>query len=556
LCIREVHIYQYTSGCYESIRAMSAESSSNILKRKNDDAETSTDDQLNKRVALDSEQLDLKHKQEDQLQTAPSINVNGSLNNELNHNSQDNSSESTETAKDNGATLAEQSPPTELYRPEPLIDGQNSEKVSVPTLTQVQFQPEPQYQAQSQPQSQQQQQPQTQYPSKPVSNHRERDNDPTYVLLRMYCPVKEASTIVGKRGDKINHIREKANVRINVSDNLKDIPERIVTVRGSAENVARAFGLIARTILEEPEDEPASMLSKQYNLKILIPHPMVGYIIGKGGTKFREIEENSAAKLKAAEQALPYSTDRVLAVTGVGDAIHIAIYYISQVIIEHKDCLKKNKIVYYNPANYHHSNVSTKMMNIGVIPQGNPNMMGSMAPPHMNPMHQHGMRDNGPMQYNQQPKQPYNFQMMFQPTMHPQQHYAPPQSQPMPINIPPQNPYTDEHGNNIIGDVITHNPVPLQGPNPDKFNQDIFVANANIGSVIGKGGNNIKHIRENSGCTYVRIEPDKGQSIMLGGGKGLTNIRKLTLTGSLQAIQTAIYLINQRIVVDKERNAH
>jgi poly(rC)-binding protein 2/3/4 len=534
---------------------MSAENSSNILKRKNEDTETCIDDQINKRVALDSEQLDLKHKKEDQLQTAPPINVNGNVDHELNYNPEEKSSEATETTKDANTTLTEQNIPAELYRHEPLLDGKDNENVSVPSLTQEQFQVQPQYQP-PEPQLQPQLQYQTQYPSKPVSNHRERDNDPTYVLLRMYCPVKEASAIVGKRGDKINHIREKANVRINVSDNLKDIPERIVTVRGSAENVARAFGLIARTILEEPEDEPASMLSKQYNLKILMPHPMVGYIIGKGGTKFREIEENSAAKLKAAEQALPYSTDRVLAVTGVGDAIHIAIYYISQVILEHKDCLKKNKIVYYNPANYHHSNVNAKMMNIGVIPQGNPNIMGGMAPQHMNPMHQHGMRDNGPMQYNQQPKQPYNFQMMFQPTMHPQQHYVPPQSQPMPMNIPPQNPYTDEHGNNIIGDVITHNPVPLQGPNPDKFNQDIFVANANIGSVIGKGGNNIKHIRENSGCTYVRIEPDRGQSIMLGGGKGLTNIRKLTLTGSLQAIQTAIYLINQRIVVDKERNAH
>ncbi|KAJ8138386.1 hypothetical protein OY671_008401, partial [Metschnikowia pulcherrima] len=75
-----------------------------------------------------------------------------------------------------------------------------------------------------------------------------------------------------------------------------------------------------------------------------------------------------------------------------------------------------------------------------------------------------------------------------------------------------------------------------------------------IGSVIGKGGQNIKQIRESSGCNYVKIEPDQHQSILLGGGRGLTNIRRLTLTGTYQAIQTAIYFINQRILADKERN--
>ena len=221
-------------------------------------------------------------------------------------------------------------------------------------------------------------------------------------------------------------------------------------------------------------------------------------------------------------------------------------------MIEHKECLKKNKIIYYNPANFHHSNLSTSMMNISMLPPNNNMMvMGSPA----NPLTMQTMKDS-PMLYQKQygqPKQPYNFQMMFQPAIHPQQQYAMPQPA-APISVPPQSSYTDEHGNNIVGDVILSPPTP-SGTNQDKFNQDIFVANANIGSVIGKGGNNIKHIRENSGCTYVKIEPDRGQSVMLGGGKGLTNIRKLTLTGSINSIQMATYLINQRIAADKERNA-
>ncbi|KAK6457777.1 PAB1 binding protein [Scheffersomyces xylosifermentans] len=509
----------------------------NILKRKNEDLESSSEDQFNKRVALDSEQLEQSLIQEEQFQTAPAI---GNGLKETSSSPEAQSDEIVQTPEVSDIQNSENEPEAHNIDASDSYDITNEDDTNQNNA------------------------------SKPVSNHRERESDPTYVSIRMYCPVKEASCIVGKKGEKINHIREKANVRISVSENLKNIPERIISVRGPAENVARAFGLITRTILDEPEDEPASMISQQYNLKILVPHPMIGFVIGKQGLKFREIEENSAAKLKAAEQPLPYSTDRILSITGVGDAIHIAIYYIAQVMIEHKDCLKKNKIVYYNPANFHHTNVSNSMMNISMLPPNNNIMVMGGA----NPLTMQNMKDNnGPIPYNQskpqpygqhqlqnkppqQQQQPYNFQMMFQPAIHPQQHYgqmAPPA--PAPMTMTPQTPYTDEHGNTIIGEVITNPPV-QSGPSPDKLNQDIFVANANIGSVIGRGGNNIKHIRENSGCSYVKIEPDKGQSIMLGGGKGLTNIRKLTLTGSVSAIQMAIYLINQRIATDKERNAH
>ncbi|KAF6070703.1 KH domain family protein [Candida albicans] len=444
------------------------------LKRKNEDADDnegneqsanshSGNDTINsssiKRIALDSEQLDLQDKEEELQQTAPII-----TNNSTSH----------------------------LETESEELDKQNEDA----NKTQETLEPA---------------------------------DDPTFIQLRMYCPVKEASTIVGRKGETINHLREKANVRITVSENLKGVPERIVAVKGPAENVARAFGLITRVILEEPEDEPASINSQQYNLKLLIPHPMIGFIIGKQGLKFREIEENSAAKLKAAENALPYSTDRVLSVMGVGDAIHIAVYYIAQVMLEHKEVLKKHKVVLYNPANYQPTDQS---------------LGGRQRQPPSN-------------SYNN----PMGYQAKLPPfTVQPQHFGSPVTSNPNAVspvgmqpsvNIPPQNQFTDEFGNTIVGEVITTPPIQA---GQDKYNQDVFVANSSIGSVIGKRGNNIKHIRETSACTYVKIEPDKGQSMMLGGGKGMTNIRKLTLTGTLNSIQTAIYLINQRINADRERN--
>lgn len=463
---------------------------SNILKRKNEDFDSTTKDQLNKRLALDSEQLEISEKHHDIQQTAPLV-------------------------YDPDASYDE----NEQYDPEAVQTNTKEKTVH------------------------------ESHPVKPVYSSRDKE-DPNTSLVKMLCPVKEAAAIVGKKGENISHLREKANVRIYISENNKNVPERVVTIKGSPENVARALGLITRTILEEPEDKPASAASQQYILKLLVPHPMVGYLIGKGGQKFREIEDKSAAKLKASEQPLPFSTDRIVSVSGVCDAIHIAVYFICQTMLEHKGNVKKHKVVYYNPANARRQSMGPNpMMNMPMDPTQHPYIPQNAIPMHgIGQGSPSGIEDiHGGPGYQHKP---YNFQVMFQPSVRPR--YSGPQNVPS-IPVPPQSPYSDEHGNTIVGDVIANVPVQVS-TSPDKFTQDVFVANNNIGSVIGKRGNNIKQIREISTCAYVKIEPDLNHSILLGGGRGMTNVRKLTLTGSFNAIQSAIYLINQRINSDKERN--
>ena len=156
--------------------------------------------------------------------------------------------------------------------------------------------------------------------------------------------------------------------------------------------------------------------------------------------------------MKAAENALPYSTDRVLSVMGVGDAIHIAVYYIAQVMLEHKEVLKKHKVVLYNPANYQPTDQSLGGRQRQPPSNSYNNPMGYQAklPPFSKPP--------------QHQQSPYNFSMMFQPAVQPQHFGSPVTSNPNAIspvgmqpsvNIPPQNQFTDEFGNTIVGEVIT-----------------------------------------------------------------------------------------------------
>lgn len=96
----------------------------------------------------------------------------------------------------------------------------------------------------------------------------------------------------------------------------------------------QAFGLIIRTLNSEPLESPSTAESKQYSLHLLIPHILIGSIIGKAGVRIREIQEASGARLNASDSCLPLSTERSLVILGVADAVHIATYYVAVTLVE------------------------------------------------------------------------------------------------------------------------------------------------------------------------------------------------------------------------------
>lgn len=220
------------------------------------------------------------------------------------------------------------------------------------------------------------------------------------VHLRMLCLVKEAGLVVGPKGETISRIKSETKARINVSNNIRGVPERVIYVKGTCDSVAKAFGAIARTLIAESNSKTRDMSRgghAGYNneeqklglgleldtatesaeqagtpigspdldheklkgdqeedktaitLYLLIPHHLMGYVIGKRGSRLKEIEELSAAKLLASPDQLVPSNDRLLQVTGVPDAIHIATFYVAQTIAIFKDSRKNRKSVYYQP---------------------------------------------------------------------------------------------------------------------------------------------------------------------------------------------------------------
>jgi heterogeneous nuclear rnp K-like protein 2 len=98
--------------------------------------------------------------------------------------------------------------------------------------------------------------------------------------------------------------------------------------------IRQAFGLIVRTLNQEHLEIASTAASKSYPMRLLIPHILIGSIIGKAGVRIREIQEASNAKLNASDTMLPNSGERSLVVLGVADAVHIAVYYVAQTLVE------------------------------------------------------------------------------------------------------------------------------------------------------------------------------------------------------------------------------
>nr|ODN89359.1 poly(rC)-binding protein 2/3/4 [Cryptococcus depauperatus CBS 7841]ODN93830.1 poly(rC)-binding protein 2/3/4 [Cryptococcus depauperatus CBS 7855] len=168
-------------------------------------------------------------------------------------------------------------------------------------------------------------------PAKPT------DSGTQQISMRCLIVTQDASIIIGRGGSHVNEIREKSSAHVKVSESKPGNPERILTVSGPLDAVAKAFGLIVRRINVEPFDVPSVPGSRAVTIKFIIPNSRMGSVIGKGGSKIKEIQEASGARLNASEAMLPASTERVLSVSGVADAVHIAVYYIGTILLEYQE---------------------------------------------------------------------------------------------------------------------------------------------------------------------------------------------------------------------------
>lgn len=307
----------------------------------------------------------------------------------------------------------------------------------------------------------------------------------------------------------------------------------------------QAFGLIIRTLNQEDLDATSTAQSKTYPLRLLIPHILIGSVIGKGGARIKEIQSASSARLNASESCLPLSTERSLVVLGVADAVHIATYYIGQTLVEQlTERFGGPAASAYAMRN---GTANTAPGGLQVIPYVPQNAGGQWGPPdnsrrHNAPSQRAVSNPYGAPQYHGQPAQPMTpapVHFGAQPSprgyqgagpAQPPQHAHHPYGAPAGPYGAPQVPHVGP------GIPSQQQPMPGAAMPGGATTQQIFIPNDMVGAIIGKGGAKINEIRQISGSVIKINEPQDN-----------SNERLVTITGTPECNQMALYMLYTRL---------
>ncbi|CAG5088622.1 Similar to Pcbp3: Poly(rC)-binding protein 3 (Mus musculus) [Cotesia congregata] len=426
---------------------------------------------------------------------------------------------------------------------------------------------------------------------------------------------REVGSIIGKKGEIVTRFREESGAKINISDG--SCPERIVTVTGPTNSIFKAFTLICKKFEEwcsQFHDVSGGGAGGGGNaprtpitLRLIVPASQCGSLIGKGGSKIKEIREVTGALIQVASEMLPSSTERTVTISGTSESITQCIYHICCVMLESPP---KGATIPYRPkpqvggpvilaggqaytiqGNYAvpaHSDVSTvlPLQASAAGPAPPPSLNQTLTPSHFaaahpsSPFASHGHHPLLPGHLTAGPL-PHHHHHHHHP-LHPSSLHASVAGLADPLlksghlqaALPPalladamgklgSNPLAglaalglgglaapaNTGGLNpaalaaLAGSQLRTNHTNRQQPAANNQTHEMTVPNELIGCIIGKGGTKIAEIRQISGA-MIRISNCEER-------EGGATDRTITITGNPDAVALAQYLINMSVELQK-----
>lgn len=322
------------------------------------------------------------------------------------------------------------------------------------------------------------------------------------VDCRVLVENSDASVIIGRGGSNAKTIRDSNGVFLSLLKNDSTlIKERVMVLKGPVESVSNALFHIARLITETTTTKTkADTEHGTVIFRILIHKFLAGAIIGKSGDISKQIQADTGVRMRVSNEPLAGSTEKVVTLTGTPEVIHAASLKILQQL--HENPLRANCVsILYKPG------ASSPGVGAftGYQPQPTHPAYSQQSPtpsPYSNLALSSGM-------YSQQYGGGYPD--------HQQPHYA----------------QAGAHNLHYSAGAYAQG----GGQVADKKIEKIFIPTASAGTVIGSRGSIIRDIKTQCGCniSIAAAETNKPDE------------RVVTITGNSNGIQTAIYLIRQRI---------
>jgi len=83
-----------------------------------------------------------------------------------------------------------------------------------------------------------------------VAPRTEQEYAESQLTLRAIVSSKEAGVIIGKAGKNVADLRDETGVRAGVSKVVQGVHDRVLSVTGPLTGIAKAYGLVAKGLLE------------------------------------------------------------------------------------------------------------------------------------------------------------------------------------------------------------------------------------------------------------------------------------------------------------------
>ncbi|KAK9365046.1 hypothetical protein V1509DRAFT_600247 [Lipomyces kononenkoae] len=167
------------------------------------------------------------------------------------------------------------------------------------------------------------------------------------LTLRALVSSKEAGVIIGKQGKNVADLREATGVKAGVSKPVPGVHDRVLSVTGTLEGVAKAYSMAAQTLVDSPPPSASSLASGTTSIRLLISHNQMGTIIGRQGLKIKAIQDECRVRMVASKEMLPNSTERIVEVQGSAESIRLAVWEIGKCLVE--DWQRATGTILYNP---------------------------------------------------------------------------------------------------------------------------------------------------------------------------------------------------------------
>lgn len=141
----------------------------------------------------------------------------------------------------------------------------------------------------------------------------------TVITEEFKVPDKMVGFIIGRGGEQISRIQAESGCKIQIASESSGIPERPCVLTGTPESIEQAKRLLGQ-IVDRCRNGPGfhnDIDSNSTIQEILIPASKVGLVIGRGGETIKQLQERTGVKMVMIQDGpLPTGADKPLRITG------------------------------------------------------------------------------------------------------------------------------------------------------------------------------------------------------------------------------------------------